>query len=47
MEEEDLLPLSEYVKLPTTVDFQVINTKRFPEYAKDKPDSVPCGSYFR
>lgn len=37
MEEEDLLPLSEYVKLPTTVDFQVINTKRFQEYAKDKP----------
>ncbi len=37
MEEEDLLPLEEYVKLPTTVDFQVINTPRFQEYAKDKP----------
>ncbi len=37
MEEEDLLPLEEYVKLPTTVDFQVINTARFREYARDKP----------
>ncbi len=35
--DEDSLPLSEYVKLPTTVDFQVINTGRFLEYAKDKP----------
>ncbi len=34
---EDELPLEEYVKLPTTVDFQVIDTKRFREYAKDKP----------
>ncbi len=37
MDEEDLLPLEEYVKLPTTVDFQVINTSRFREYARDKP----------
>ena len=37
MEEEDRLPLEEYVKLPTTVDFQVINTPRFQAYAKDKP----------
>ena len=37
MDEEDSLPLEEYVKLPTTVDFQVINTPRFREYARDKP----------
>lgn len=37
MDEEDRLPLEEYVKLPTTVDFQVINTSRFREYARDKP----------
>ncbi len=35
--DEDLLPLEEYVKLPTTVDFQVINTRRFQDYAADKP----------
>ena len=35
--DEDSLSLEEYVKLPTTVDFQVINTARFREYAKDKP----------
>lgn len=34
---EDTLPLSEFVQLPTTVDFQIINTERFREYAKDKP----------
>ena len=34
---EDALPLSEFVKLPTTVDFQVINTDRFKLYASDKP----------
>ena len=34
---EDDLPLEEYVKLPTTVDFQVINTRRFREYIQDKP----------
>lgn len=37
MSDEDRLPLEEYVRLPTTVDFQVINTARFREYAKDKP----------
>ena len=36
MSENDL-PLDEFVKLPTTVDFQVINTRRFREYIKDKP----------
>ena len=35
--DEDLLPLEDYVKLPTTVDFQVINTQRFKDYARDKP----------
>lgn len=35
--DEDSLSLEEYVKLPTTVDFQVINTARFREYARDKP----------
>ena len=34
---EDDLPLEEYVRLPTTVDFQVINTPRFQKYAADKP----------
>ena len=34
---EDDLPLSEFVKLPTTVDFQIINTEKFRDYAKDKP----------
>ncbi len=34
---EDDLPLEEFVKLPTTVDFQVINTRRFREYIQDKP----------
>lgn len=37
IDDEDKLPLEEYVKLPTTVDFQVINTARFREYARDKP----------
>ncbi len=37
IEDEDRLPLEEYIKLPTTVDFQVINTARFREYARDKP----------
>jgi hypothetical protein len=32
--DEDALPLGEFVKLPTTVDFQVINTDRFQLYAK-------------
>lgn len=35
--DENNLPLDEFVKLPTTVDFQVINTDRFIAYAKDKP----------
>lgn len=35
--DENSLPLNEFVKLPTTVDFQVINTERFIAYAKDKP----------
>ena len=34
---EDALPLSEFIKLPSTVDFQVINTQRFKDYAADKP----------
>ena len=34
---EDDMPLEEFVKLPTTVDFQVINTRRFREYIQDKP----------
>ena len=37
MDDEDKLPLEEYVKLPTTVDFQAVNTSRFREYARDKP----------
>ena len=49
MDEEDKLPLEEYVKLPGTVDFQVINTSRFREYARDKPYLHFCteleGSY--
>jgi len=35
--DEDSLPLDEFIKLPTTIDFQVINTERFIAYAKDKP----------
>ena len=31
------LPLSEFVLLPTTVDFNVINTDRFKQYVRDKP----------
>lgn len=34
---EDDLSLAEFVKLPTTVDFQVIDTDRFKVYAKNKP----------
>jgi subtilisin family serine protease len=37
MTDEDSLPLAEFVKLPTTVDFQVIDTDRFRLYASDKP----------
>ena len=35
--EEDLLPLEEFVKLPTTVDFQMIVTDSFLEFAKTRP----------
>ena len=35
--EEDRLPLEEFVKLPTTVDFQVINSDRFQSYAASRP----------
>lgn len=34
---EDDLPLAEFVKLPTTVDFMVTNTDRFKLYAKSRP----------
>ncbi|MDD4844099.1 MAG: S8 family peptidase [Anaerotignum sp.] len=34
---ENDLPLSEFVKLPTTVAFNVINTDRFKLFIKDKP----------
>ncbi len=36
-ETENNLPLDEFIKLPTTVDFQVINTRRFREYISEKP----------
>ncbi|MDD4844098.1 MAG: S8 family peptidase [Anaerotignum sp.] len=31
------LPLDEFIKLPTTVDFTLVNTERFKMYVKDKP----------
>ncbi len=34
---EDELPLEEFVKLPTTVDFQILLTDRFREYARTRP----------
>lgn len=34
---EDDLPLDEFVRLPTTVDFQAINTDRFKIFAKERP----------
>lgn len=37
IDNEDNLPLAEFVKLPTTVDFQVIYTDRFKAYAKNRP----------
>lgn len=37
MEEELNLPLSEFVKLPTTVDFQVLATDRFKAFARNRP----------
>ncbi len=34
---EDDLPLSEFIRLPTTVDFQSLNTQRFRDYAAARP----------
>lgn len=34
---ENLIPLSEFVKLPTTIDFGIINSERFKKYVQDKP----------
>lgn len=35
--DEDSLPLDEFVKLPTTVDFQTVDSIRLREYIKGKP----------
>lgn len=35
--DENDLPLEEFVKLPTTIDFNVINTDRFKKFIQDKP----------
>ncbi len=35
--DENSLPLDEFVKLPTTVDFQTLNTQRFKDYAATRP----------
>lgn len=35
--EDNKLPLEEFIKLPTTVDFNLINTDRFKLYTKDRP----------
>jgi len=37
MTDEDALPLEEFVRLPTTVDFQAINSDRFKTFVKNKP----------
>lgn len=37
LEEEYNLPLSEFVKLPTTVDFQALATDRFMAFARNRP----------
>ncbi len=37
MIDENALPLDEFIKLPTTIDFNVLNTDRFKLYVKDKP----------
>ena len=37
IDDELNLPLSEFVKLPTTVDFQVLNTERFKIFARSHP----------
>ena len=34
---EEELPLSEFLKLPTTVDFETINSDRFKLFAKEHP----------
>lgn len=34
---ENDLPLSDFIKLPTTVDFNTLNTDRFKRYIADKP----------
>ena len=35
--DENALPLEEFIKLPTTIDFNVLNTDRFKIYSKNKP----------
>lgn len=35
--DENTLPLAEFIKLPTTVDFGSLNTEGFQRYIKDKP----------
>lgn len=35
--DEGLLSLEEFIKLPTTVAFDTINTKRFQNFVKDNP----------
>ncbi|HPR39594.1 MAG TPA: S8 family peptidase [Oscillospiraceae bacterium] len=35
--DENTLTLDEFVKLPTTVDFQALNTERFKDYVKVRP----------
>lgn len=35
--EEDMLPLNEFVRLPTTVDFQALASESFLEYARTRP----------
>jgi subtilisin family serine protease len=37
LNEDYLLPLDEFVKLPTTVSFNVVNTERFQIFLKDRP----------
>lgn len=35
--DENSLPLSEFIKLPTTIDFNIINSRRFRDYAATRP----------
>jgi hypothetical protein len=35
--DENALPLAEFIKLPTTVDFGIYNSESFQHYIKDKP----------